>query len=96
MNDVELAQRKHRCYFDINGRIQVCPGMNTLLDMLEPKVVIENLFNFKTGKERDLGVAIQKTKKHKGLLFTVCPFCGNPAHDANNTLKTTEVPYYDS
>ena len=73
------------CKFE-KGRFVPCKGMNGMIEsigMAGIGINIAHIVNFKTMKERDIGVYFQFTKKvsaecmdgTKKLMFNVCPFC---------------------
>lgn len=89
---------RHKCYFDMQGRYHPCPGMDRMLDLLEPKLRIDTIINLETGQEYEIGPAIQPRKKEKlpGLLLNHCPFCLKEACNKQNSLAIPDdkIEYY--
>lgn len=69
-----------KCTLKENGFIDFCTGMDRCLEPqanTKSKGLVQlNLYNFKTGKERCLGVVYQKSRKDRGLMLNLCPWCG--------------------
>jgi hypothetical protein len=88
--------RKHKCFFDMKGIFHPCPGATAMLEYCAPKLEIRQLINMKNGEERDLGIVIPSTKKHKGLVLNFCPFCQQKVCNHKDDQRTENIPYYEA
>lgn len=93
MSDIK---KKHKCFFDLSGDFQPCPGLSKVICWTARKgIICPELINLSTGETYNSFVVYKKTVNDKGIIFNVCPFCAEKILNEKKKLNTRVVPYYD-
>jgi hypothetical protein len=73
--------KKVTCRPPQRGMGRWCVGLSAILSGdVNRGVFVYDIYNFKTGKSRVLGVAARTAGKRNGspIMFNRCPYCGEP------------------